>query len=72
LRGRADTPLPAGERPAFEQVLAGARALLGQPAYSQQWAPGAGFTQDEAVAFALAQFGRGKQAGEEGSELRKF
>jgi predicted ATPase/DNA-binding XRE family transcriptional regulator len=55
LRKRADTPLPDSERQAFEQVLAGARALLGQPAFSQEWALGARLAQDEAIVFALSE-----------------
>jgi predicted ATPase/DNA-binding XRE family transcriptional regulator len=57
LRKSADTPLPDGERQAFEQVLAGARALLGQPAFSQEWTLGAGLTQEEAIALALSELG---------------
>jgi predicted ATPase/DNA-binding XRE family transcriptional regulator len=57
LREHADTPLPDGERRAFEQVLARARALLGQPAFSQEWALGAGLAQERAIAFALSELG---------------
>lgn len=53
LRERADTPLPDGERYAFEQVLAEVKISLGQPAFSREWALGAGLSQDEAIAFAL-------------------
>lgn len=54
LRKRADTPLPDSERQAFEQVLARVKASLGQPAFSHEWALGAGFSQDEAIAFAFS------------------
>jgi hypothetical protein len=54
LRKRADTQLPDSERQAFEQVLVGVRTSLGQLAFSREWALGAGFSQDEAIAFALS------------------
>ena len=57
LRKQADTPLPDSERQALEQMVARARALLGLPAFRQEWALGAGLTQDEAIAFALAELG---------------
>jgi predicted ATPase/DNA-binding XRE family transcriptional regulator len=67
LRKGADTPLPEGERQAFEQVLAAARVSLGQPAFTREWVFGAGLTQPEAIAFALSELDRGAQAGEEES-----
>jgi predicted ATPase/transcriptional regulator with XRE-family HTH domain len=55
LRQRAATPLPDGERTAFEQVVAKARELLGQSAFQQNWAVGAGYTLDEVIGIALAE-----------------
>jgi hypothetical protein len=54
LREHAQTPLPAEERTAFEQVMAACKAALGEPSFAGEWAEGAVLTQDDALTYALS------------------
>ena len=49
LREQAQTVLPPGEREAFEQVVASARAALDEPAFVREWSRGTTLTPDEAI-----------------------
>ena len=55
LREQAQTPLPPAERGPFEQVVATAKAALGEPAFAEQWTAGTALTQEEAIAYALSE-----------------
>jgi predicted ATPase/transcriptional regulator with XRE-family HTH domain len=54
LREHAHTPLPPAERATFADTIAAARATLGEPAFSAEWAAGSVLTLDAAVDTALA------------------
>ena len=57
LREQAQTLLLPAEREAFEQVVATAKASLGESILMQEWAAGAALTQDEAIDDALSDAG---------------
>ena len=57
LREQSQTLLLPDEREAFEQVVATAKAALGEPTFMQEWAAGAALTQDEAIDYALSDAG---------------
>ncbi len=54
LREQTQTPLPPAEREAFEQVVATARAALGEPVFVREWNRGTTRTQDAAIDDALS------------------
>lgn len=54
LREQAQTPLPPGERAAFERIVAHNKAALHDQAFAAEWALGAALTQEEALTYALA------------------
>jgi tetratricopeptide (TPR) repeat protein len=53
LREQTQTLLPLAEREAFEQMVAGARIALDEPAFAREWNTGTTFTQGEAIDDAL-------------------
>ena len=55
LRQQAQTPLPAAEREAFDQVVAACKAALGEATFADEWKTGAALTQDDALAYALSE-----------------
>ena len=57
LREQAQTLLLPAEREAFEQVVATAKASLGESIFMQEWAAGAALTQDEAIDYSLSDAG---------------
>jgi len=57
LRTRAGTPLPPTEHEIFEQIVATAKATLGEAAFNAAWSVGAGITQEEAIDVALSVMG---------------
>ena len=54
LRDQVQTPLPPAEREAFEQVVAVAKAALGEPAFEEEWTRGAKLTNNQAIDYALS------------------
>ena len=54
LREEVQTPLPPAERQAFELTLATAKKALGALAFKEEWTIGTGFTQDQAIDYALS------------------
>jgi tetratricopeptide (TPR) repeat protein len=54
LREQVLTPLPLTEREAFEQVVAAAKAALGDSAFEEEWALGARFTNNQAIDYGLS------------------
>ena len=54
LREQIQTPLPSAERQAFELTLASAKTALGALAFEEEWTIGTGFTQDQAIDYALS------------------
>lgn len=57
LREQTQTLLLPAEREAFQQVVATAKASLGEPTFIQEWAAGAALNQDEAIEYALSASG---------------
>lgn len=53
LREQIQTSLSPAEREAFEQIVAGARIALDEPAFAREWNIGTTFTQGEAIDDAL-------------------
>jgi hypothetical protein len=49
--------MPPAERAEYEQVLAGLRAALGEPAFAAAWAEGEATPLEQALADALAAAG---------------
>jgi predicted ATPase len=54
LREQTQTFLPPADREAFEQIVAGARTALDEPAFAREWNTGTTFTQSEAIDDALS------------------
>jgi tetratricopeptide (TPR) repeat protein len=54
LREEVQTPLPPAERQAFELTIATAKTALGALAFEKEWTIGTGFTQDQAIDYALS------------------
>jgi tetratricopeptide (TPR) repeat protein len=54
LREQVHTPLPPAEREAFEQVVAVAKAALGELAFEEEWIRGTGLTNNQAIDYALS------------------
>jgi uncharacterized protein HemY len=54
LREQTQTELLPAQRKAFEQVVATARAALGESAFAREWNSGTRLTQDEAIDEALS------------------
>jgi predicted ATPase/DNA-binding XRE family transcriptional regulator len=54
LREQVQTPLPPAELEAFEQVVAVAKAALGELAFEEEWTTGAGLTNNQAIDYALS------------------
>ena len=54
LREQALTPLPPSERDAFEQTIATVNTALDSLAFEEEWTIGTGFTQDQAIDYALS------------------
>jgi len=55
LREQTQTPLPTAEREAFEQVIAAAKAALGESIFTSAWTTGAALTHEEAIDYALSE-----------------
>ncbi len=54
LRLQEQTPLPPAEQGPFEQTIMAARAALDDGVFSEAWATGSAWTQEEAITFALS------------------
>lgn len=54
LRLKEQTPLPPAEQGPFEQTVMMARAALDEGTFSEAWATGSAWTQEEAIIFALS------------------
>jgi non-specific serine/threonine protein kinase len=54
LRLKSQTPLPPREQQAFDQTVGTARAALAEAAFSEAWATGSAWTQEEAMTCALS------------------
>jgi predicted ATPase/transcriptional regulator with XRE-family HTH domain len=54
MRKQVQTPLPPAERDAFEQTMATAKTVLGEPAWASEWTTGSELTQDQAIDYALS------------------
>jgi tetratricopeptide (TPR) repeat protein len=54
LRLKAQTPLPPREQQAFDQTVGTARAALAEATFSEAWATGSAWTQEEAITCALS------------------
>ena len=54
LREEVLTPLPPAEHQAFEQTIATAKTALGAFIFEEEWTIGTGFTQDQAINYALS------------------
>ena len=56
VRARMVVPVSASEQSRNHQIMAAARAQLGDDAFAAAWAAGQALTLEQAVAFALAEF----------------
>jgi non-specific serine/threonine protein kinase len=54
LRLKAQTPLPPREQQAFDQTVKTARTALDEATFSEAWATGSAWTQEEAMTCALS------------------
>ena len=54
LRLKAQTPLPPAEQGPFDQTVRTARAALDEGLFSEAWATGSAWTQEEAITSALS------------------
>jgi hypothetical protein len=54
LRLQEQTPLPPAEQGPFDQTVMAARAALDEATFSEAWAAGSAWTQEEAITYALS------------------
>jgi hypothetical protein len=54
LRLKSQTPLPPREQKAFDQTVRMARAALDEATFSEAWATGSAWTQEDAITVALS------------------